>query len=76
MAASPKGIERITVVLFDVSVQEYYQDDEHALEAKNIYEYLSHVMYHGRSNQNPLWNSLVVGGVKNGESYRVVMLGS
>ncbi|KAG5220175.1 Proteasome beta type [Salix suchowensis] len=34
-----------------------------------IHEYMSHVMYARRSKINPLWNSLVIGGFKNGKSF-------
>ncbi|RIB12092.1 nucleophile aminohydrolase [Gigaspora rosea] len=50
-------------------VKEYYINDGHVLGAPHIYEYLSRVMYHRRSQINPLWNSYVVGGYHNGEGF-------
>jgi 20S proteasome subunit beta 7 len=41
-------------------------NDGSKLNPENIYEYLSRVMYARRSKIDPLWNSFVVGGVKNG----------
>ncbi|TIA89278.1 hypothetical protein E3P81_02994 [Wallemia ichthyophaga] len=49
---------------------EYCHDDGHSLGPAQIYEYMSTLMYHRRSQLNPLWNAFVVGGVdpKSGES--------
>jgi 20S proteasome subunit beta 7 len=44
-------------------------DDGHVLGTPHIFEYLWRVMYGRRSKFNPLWNSLVVGGVHNGERF-------
>ncbi|KAJ3333043.1 Proteasome subunit beta type-7 [Blyttiomyces sp. JEL0837] len=44
-------------------------DDGHTIGPKNVYEYLSRVMYNRRSKVDPLWNSLVVAGMKNGEPF-------
>lgn len=41
--------------------------DGHKLGPAEIHEYLSQVMYRRRSKMNPLWNSLLVGGFKDGE---------
>ncbi len=41
--------------------------DGHTLGPAEIHEYLSQVMYQRRSKFNPLWNSLLVGGVKDGK---------
>ncbi|CAG8463361.1 20654_t:CDS:2 [Dentiscutata erythropus] len=50
-------------------VKEYYTNDGHVLGSPHIYEYLSRVMYHRRSQINPLWNAYVVGGYHNGEGF-------
>ena len=42
--------------------------DGHELGPQEIHEFLKQVMYNRRSKFNPLWNALVVGGYKNGES--------
>ncbi len=36
---------------------------------KHVHSYLSQVMYGRRNKQNPLWNSLVIAGFKEGERY-------
>jgi 20S proteasome subunit beta 7 len=50
-------------------VQEHCADDGHVLGTPHIYEYLWRVMYQRRSKFNPLWNSLVVGGINKGEKF-------
>ena len=47
--------------------EETTQDDNHKLGPKEIHEYLSQVMYGRRSKFDPLWNSILVGGFKDGE---------
>jgi 20S proteasome subunit beta 7 len=43
-------------------------DGHPALAPEQIYEYLSNVMYSRRSKMDPLWNAIVLGGVKDGKS--------
>ncbi|KAI3849918.1 hypothetical protein MKW98_026832 [Papaver atlanticum] len=52
-------------------------DDDNSLGPKEIHNYLTRVMYNRRNKFDPLWNSLVIGGVKNGKKYlgTVTMLG-
>jgi len=42
-------------------------DAHPALAPEQIYEYLGNVMYARRSKMNPLWNAIVLGGVKDGK---------
>lgn len=44
--------------------EEVNTQDNHKLGPAEVHEYLSNVMYARRSKINPLWNSLLVGGVK------------
>ncbi|KAI6695366.1 hypothetical protein NL676_023076 [Syzygium grande] len=44
-------------------------DDGNSLGPKEVHNYLTRVMYNRRNKFNPLWNSLVLGGVKNGQKY-------
>jgi hypothetical protein len=48
-------------------IKEHCADDGHVLGTPHIYEYLWRVLYNRRSKFNPLWNSLVVGGIHKGE---------
>ncbi|KAE8226069.1 hypothetical protein CF319_g1286 [Tilletia indica] len=54
-----------------LQVSEFNEGDGHALTARQLYSYLSRVMYNRRTKMNPIWNSLVVGGVdpKDGELF-------
>lgn len=44
-------------------------DDGNSLGPKEVHSYLTRVMYNRRNKFNPLWNSVVLGGVKNGQKY-------
>lgn len=48
-------------------IEEFTSQDGHDLGPAQIHEYLSQVMYSRRSKINPLWNSLLVGGFKDGK---------
>lgn len=51
------------------SLNDSMWDDGNSLGPKEIHNYLTRVMYNRRNKFNPLWNSLVLGGVKNGQKY-------
>lgn len=53
--------------LDSLMVEESNAQDGHSLGPAEIHEYLSQVMYARRSKMNPLWNSLLVGGVRAGK---------
>ncbi|KXS17217.1 N-terminal nucleophile aminohydrolase [Gonapodya prolifera JEL478] len=61
--------QHIKHLLEEVLIEEYYTEDGHKLGPRNIFEYLSRVMYNRRSNFNPLWNYLVVAGFKEGDKF-------
>ncbi|KAJ6801122.1 proteasome subunit beta type-4 [Iris pallida] len=44
-------------------------DDGNSLGPKEVHNYLNRVMYNRRNKFNPLFNSLVLGGLKNGQKY-------
>ncbi|KAJ0977052.1 hypothetical protein J5N97_012526 [Dioscorea zingiberensis] len=44
-------------------------EDGNSLGPKEVHNYLNRMMYNRRNKFNPLWNSLVLGGVKNGQKY-------
>ena len=58
----------ISHTLEGLVIDEYQQNDGHSLSPKHIYEVLCRLMYSRRTKVNPLWNSLIVGGVKDGSS--------
>ena len=51
---------------------EFTAGDGNELGPAEVHEYLSRVYYARRSKLNPLWNSLLVGGVKDGKRYVVI----
>ncbi|KAG9225517.1 hypothetical protein PLEOSDRAFT_1079926 [Pleurotus ostreatus PC15] len=59
----------IQQMLEELVTEEFASQDGHTLGPVEIHEYMSHVMYARRSKINPLWNSLVIGGFKNGKSF-------
>jgi len=52
-------------LLNTLSVDQNYSDADPttALSAKNLYTYISKVMYKRRSDLNPLWNAILVAGL-------------
>jgi 20S proteasome subunit beta 7 len=44
-------------------------DDDNSLGPKEVHNYLTRMMYNRRNKFDPFWNSLVLGGVKNGHKY-------
>ncbi|KAJ3287928.1 proteasome endopeptidase complex, beta subunit [Rhizoclosmatium globosum] len=62
-------LQYIQHMLVNLETKEKYLDDGHSLGPKNVFEYMSRVMYGRRTKVNPLWNSLVIAGVKNNESF-------
>ncbi|KZT30284.1 proteasome endopeptidase complex beta subunit [Neolentinus lepideus HHB14362 ss-1] len=59
----------IQSLLDDLVVEEFTSQDGHNLGPKEIHEYLSQVMYGRRTKINPLWNSILVGGLKDGQRF-------
>jgi len=57
----------IQSLLDSLMIEEFTAQDGHSLGPKEIHEYLSQVMYGRRSEINPLWNALIVGGFKDGK---------
>merc|ERR1712070_295135 len=61
-----------------MGTDDYCYDDGQTLTPKEVYCYLTRVMYNRRNKFDPLWNSLVVAGFENGESFlgTVSMIGT
>lgn len=55
--------------ILNVRTTDYMWDDGNNLGPVEIHNYLNRVMYQRRNKFDPLWNSLVLGGVKNGKKY-------
>ena len=54
-------------LLDDIAVEEIAAQDGHELGPVEIHEYMSQIMYSRRSKLDPLWNSLIIGGFKDGK---------
>ncbi|ORY85311.1 20S proteasome subunit [Leucosporidium creatinivorum] len=55
--------QQVKRLLENLITSEALQDDGHALNPSQIYEYLSNVMYQKRSKFDPFWNAFLVGGL-------------
>lgn len=51
-------------LLDELATDDYRADDGVELGPREVYSYLTRVMYNRRGKMDPLWNSLVVGGVE------------
>lgn len=47
--------------------KEYCCDDGHVLSPRAIHQMLARIMYNRRSKMDPLWNHIIVGGVRDGK---------
>ncbi|GAX82394.1 hypothetical protein CEUSTIGMA_g9822.t1 [Chlamydomonas eustigma] len=56
--------QHIQTVLNELTDEDYRMDDGIEQTPSEVYAYLGRVMYNRRNKFNPLWNSLVVGGVQ------------
>lgn len=59
----------IMTLLEELSTSDFCEDDGKELGPWEVHSYLCRVMYNRRNKFDPLWNSLVVAGVKNGRSF-------
>jgi 20S proteasome subunit beta 7 len=57
----------IQTMLDELIIDEFTAQDGHSLGPAEIHEYLAQVLYARRTKMNPLWNSLLVGGFKDGK---------
>lgn len=59
----------IRKLLGELMTDDFTNDDGVSLSPQEIHSYLNRVMYNRRNKFDPLWNSLVIGGVKDGQPY-------
>ncbi|KAJ6617913.1 nucleophile aminohydrolase [Mycena sp. CBHHK59/15] len=59
----------IQSILDELMIDEFAAQDGHTLGPAEVHNYLSELMYARRSKMNPLWNSLLVGGFKDGQRF-------
>ncbi|CAI5798577.1 proteasome subunit beta type-4 [Podarcis lilfordi] len=56
-------------VIEQMVIDEELLGDGHSYSPKAIHSWLTRAMYSRRSKMNPLWNTVVIGGFSNGESF-------
>jgi 20S proteasome subunit beta 7 len=56
-------MQYIDRMLNALDIEENYGSAGHQMNAKNLYTYMSKVMYKRRSDINPLWNAILVAGM-------------
>ncbi|XP_014816322.1 PREDICTED: LOW QUALITY PROTEIN: proteasome subunit beta type-4 [Calidris pugnax] len=56
-------------IIDQMVIDEELLGDGHSYSPKAIHSWLTRVMYNRRSKINPLWNTVVIGGCYNGESF-------
>ncbi|GJE93627.1 proteasome endopeptidase complex beta subunit [Phanerochaete sordida] len=56
-------------LLDELVTDEFTAGDGNALAPHEVHEYLARVLYARRSKMNPLWNALLVGGVRDGAPF-------
>ncbi|MBN3300013.1 PSB4 protein, partial [Amia calva] len=56
-------------IIEQMVIDEALLGDGHSYSPKAIHSWLTRVMYNRRSKMNPLWNTVVIGGFYNGESF-------
>jgi len=61
--------QHIQSMLEGMSHEELIRDDGYQKSPQEIYSYLTRLMYQRRSKMNPLWNTLMVAGFKNGKPF-------
>lgn len=59
----------LTDLLQDVSIENFVQDDGITQSPQEVHSFLTRVLYNRRSRSNPLYNQLIVGGVKSGKKF-------
>ncbi|CAM8948904.1 unnamed protein product [Rhodiola kirilowii] len=69
LALQECDFQEVCAILMNLVHNDNMCDDNNSLGPKELLNYLTRVMYDRRNKFDPLWNSLVLGGVKNGQIY-------
>ncbi|KAK9804889.1 hypothetical protein WJX72_010345 [[Myrmecia] bisecta] len=59
----------IMTLLDELTTDDYCMDDGVVLSPREIYNYMTRVMYNRRNKMDPLWNSLVICGFQDGKPF-------
>jgi len=55
--------QTIMKYLEEANIRDFCEDDGSVMTAKEVYHYMSRIMYNCRSRVNPLWNQVIIGGI-------------
>eukprot|EP00871_Galdieria_phlegrea_P005733 jgi/Galph1/647/GphlegSOOS_G5332.1 len=61
--------QEIQRLLENLTTKDFCFNDSHKYGPRSLHQYLGRVLYAQRSRLNPLWNSILVGGFEEGESF-------
>jgi len=61
--------QAIQRMINDQDERDWINQDGSRLGPKQVGSYIGRKLYDRRSNMNPLWNQIVIGGIKNGSHY-------
>ncbi|EFJ08393.1 hypothetical protein SELMODRAFT_272144 [Selaginella moellendorffii] len=61
--------QQISTMLDELTLRDQMWDDSNTLGPHEIHSYLNRIMYQRRNKFDPLWNNIILGGVKNGKKY-------
>jgi len=61
--------QHLSKVLEETDIEDHCRDDGSRLHPEEIYNYLTRLMYQRRNKGDPLWNSVVVCGFREGKSF-------
>lgn len=68
-AGEISDFQHVAKTLKELSVEDFCYDDGITMSPKEVFSYLSHMMYRRRSKFDPLYNQFVVGGFRDGEAF-------
>ncbi|XP_069796295.1 proteasome subunit beta type-4 [Narcine bancroftii] len=61
--------QHLKQVIEQMMIDEELLGDGHSYSPKAIHSWLTRVMYNRRCKLNPFWNTVIIGGMNNGESF-------
>jgi len=56
-------------IIEQIAIDDMCKDDNIVMSPRSLHSWLTRVLYNRRSKFDPLWTTMVVGGIENGESF-------
>jgi len=56
-------------IIEQMAIEDACKDDKIAMTPRSLHSWITRVLYNKRSKMDPLWTTIVVGGVENGEPF-------